>query len=186
MIITDSFLLSNTRVVSSPNYDFRPAGSGVSLLVIHCMSLPAGEFGTPYIEELFLNTLDEGAHSSFASLKNLKVSSHLVIRRTGVITQYVPFNLRSWHAGTSIYEGRQNCNDYSIGIELEGTSTTEFEDSQYESLSKVSQLIMGRFPEITLSRIVGHQEVARGRKSDPGIEFDWSRYLGEVAKIERF
>ena len=177
MELTDNFRLNGVPFVESPNYDERPAGVVPSLLVVHCISLPVGEFGTEFVDQLFTNKLDVKSHPSFHDLRDVRVSSHVYINRQGGITQYVAFDKRAWHAGESNYDGRRNCNDYSIGIELEGTDDTTFTDPQYEVLCGISQALMYRFPAITLSRVVGHQEIAPLRKSDPGTGFDWKRYL---------
>ena len=148
----------------------------ISLLVIHCISLPAGQFGTAYIDDLFMGILDCAADSSFASLENVRVSAHCVVFRDGSVRQYVPFHLRAWHAGLSEFDGQQNCNDFSIGIELEGTETVPYTDAQYRSLELLTRQLMQDFPAITLERIVGHQQIAPGRKTDPGPSFDWPRF----------
>lgn len=152
----------------------------VDLLVIHNISLPPGQFGGNWINALFLNRLDPVAHAYFASIKDLKVSTHLLIRRDGHLVQYVPLHLRAWHAGRSSYDGRENCNDYSIGIELEGTDSVPFEDRQYITLMRVTRHIMQLYPAIQVDRIAGHSDIAPGRKTDPGPCFDWKRYLGAL------
>lgn len=164
----------------SPHYNDRPKGLAVSLLVVHCISLPAGEFGLGYIHDLFMGTLDCSKHPSFASLEGVQVSAHLVIFRDGRVHQYVPFNKRAWHAGQSEFAGQPNCNDYSIGIELEGAETSPYTDAQYQSLIQVTQLLRRFYPGITPERIVGHEQIAPGRKTDPGASFDWPRYLQAV------
>jgi len=141
--------------------------------VIHNISLPAGQFETPYIVELFQNSLDCDAHPSFADLRDLKVSSHFLIRRNGLIQQFVSVLERAWHAGLSQFQGRDGCNDFSIGIELEGTDDVPFEDAQYASLQQLSAALIQQFP---IEHIVGHAEIAPGRKTDPGPYFDWLRY----------
>ena len=172
----DDGLLTNADQYPSSNHNQRPNEDDINLLVIHGISLPAGEFGGPWIDDLFLNRLDTSSHPSFASLKGLKVSSHLLIRRNGAIHQYVPFHKRAWHAGISSYQGRENCNDYSIGIELEGTNSTPFTDSQYTNLSQITRLLLSHYPHMNRQRITGHEQIAPGRKTDPGPFFDWSRY----------
>ncbi|MFC4656082.1 MULTISPECIES: 1,6-anhydro-N-acetylmuramyl-L-alanine amidase AmpD [Rheinheimera] len=164
----------------SPHYNDRPQGTVVSLLVIHCISLPAGEFATPYIHDLFMGQLDCDADPSFRSLQGVRVSAHLVIFRDGSVHQYVPFNKRAWHAGQSEFQGHENCNDYSIGIELEGTEQEPYTEAQYQSLIQVTALLCRFYPAITAERIVGHQQIAPGRKTDPGPSFDWERYLHAV------
>ena len=161
----------------SPNYNARPDGLVIDLLVIHCISLPEGQYGTGYIKDLFLNRLDCSAHPSFADLQDLKVSCHFVIDRQGHTTQYVATTDRAWHAGVSSFQGRENCNDYAIGIELEGTDHTAFTDEQYAELNRLIAAIQQQHPAITSSRIVGHSDIAPGRKTDPGKCFHWSQIV---------
>jgi AmpD protein len=144
------------------------------LVVIHGISLPPGEFGGPWIDELFTNNLDTSRHSYFAEIAGLTVSSHLLIRRDGEIVQYVPFELRAWHAGQSSYLGQENCNDFSIGIELEGVDDAAYTDAQYQQLAQVIHLLNTRYPD-TYGHLVGHSDIAPGRKTDPGTAFEWSR-----------
>lgn len=160
----------------SPHWNLRPDGTEISLLVIHCISLPAGQFGNSYIDDLFMGGLDTSADPSFVDLAGVRVSAHCVVFRNGLIRQYVPFHLRAWHAGVSEFGGRPNCNDYSIGIELEGTEHQPYTDAQYQSLVLLTRKLMQDFPAITPERIVGHQQIAPGRKTDPGPSFDWDRY----------
>ena len=160
----------------SPNADERPAGCDVDLLVIHNISLPPGEFGGRYIDDLFCNCLDPQAHPYFAEIAHLEVSSHLLIRRDGTAVQFVPLNRRAWHAGQSAFGGRERCNDFSVGIELEGSDNTAFTDAQYHRLAEVTVAIRALFPAITDQRIVGHSDISPGRKTDPGPCFDWKRY----------
>lgn len=159
--------------VTSPNCDERPDEMEIDLLVIHGISLPAGKFGTPYIDQLFTNQLDNSAHPSFESLKNLKVSAHLLIQRDGRLVQYVPLSKRAWHAGISSFEGRERCNDFSIGVELEGVDDVPYTDRQYDRLALLLESIQKEYPLIVKDRIVGHSEIAPGRKSDPGPAFEW-------------
>ncbi len=166
--------LELVRKVPSPNQDLRPTGE-ISLLVIHSISLPPGEFGDRYIDQLFTNQLDPKAHPFFAEIAGLKVSAHLLIDRRGDLTQYVPFHRRAWHAGISCFQGRERCNDFSIGIELEGTETLPFADAQYATLAEVISLLLTTYPELSSERIVGHCDIAPGRKTDPGQSFDWQR-----------
>jgi N-acetyl-anhydromuramoyl-L-alanine amidase len=173
--IKDGYL-SGVKQRVSPNRDSRPAGE-ISLLVIHCISLPEGHFGNEYVEQLFCNTLDCTAHPTFESLEQLRVSSHLVIRRDGSIEQYVCFLDRAWHAGVSTYQGRERCNDFSIGIELEGTDKSAFTSDQYDALGAVCDLLYGAYP---INDVVGHSDIAPGRKTDPGTGFDWSRIKSPV------
>ena len=168
--------LSDATHQPSDNYNQRPPGQSIDLLVIHNISLPAGCFGTGYIEQLFCNTIDCAAHADFADLRDLRVSAHLLIDRDGQITQFVSFLDRAWHAGLSHFAGRDNCNDFSIGIELEGCDSVAYTDKQYEHLGRVTEALVQRFPAITPARIVGHSDIAPGRKTDPGPAFDWSRY----------
>ncbi|WP_237704372.1 1,6-anhydro-N-acetylmuramyl-L-alanine amidase AmpD [Rheinheimera sp. A13L] len=161
---------------ASPHWNRRPQESEISLLVIHCISLPAGQFGNSYIDDLFMGVLDTSADQSFTDLTGVQVSAHCVIFRNGLIRQYVPFHYRAWHAGISEFAGRQNCNDFSIGIELEGTEHQPYTDAQYQSLVLLTRQLMQDFPAISLDRIVGHQQIAPGRKTDPGPSFDWNRY----------
>lgn len=160
----------------SPHWNLRPQDTLISLLVIHCISLPAGQFGNSYIDDLFMGVLDTSADESFADLAGVRVSAHCVVFRNGTVRQYVPFQYRAWHAGVSEFEGRQNCNDFSIGIELEGTEHQSYTDAQYQSLVLLTRQLMQDFPAITTDRIVGHQQIAPGRKTDPGPSFDWNRY----------
>lgn len=160
----------------SPNQDARPTGRTVSLLVIHNISLPPGEFGGPWVDDLFLNQLDPEAHAYFREIDGLRVSSHLLVRRNGELIQYVPLERRAWHAGESIFAGEPNCNDYSIGIELEGTDDQPYTHQQYATLIEATWEIMQRYPEITLDRIAGHCDIAPERKTDPGLSFNWAYY----------
>lgn len=169
--------LSFARQVASPNCSERPTGTDIDLLVIHNISLPPGEFGGGHIDQLFCNCLDPEAHDYFAQICHLQVSSHLLIDRDGDVSQYVPFDLKAWHAGASAFEGREQCNDFSIGIELEGTDFEPFTDAQYDQLVRITDLLCASYPGITANRVVGHSDVAPGRKTDPGPHFDWSRYL---------
>ena len=164
------------QFIPSPNFNERPVDTEVDLLVIHGISLPPGEFGGPFITALFTNTLDPKLHPYFQDIADLRVSSHLLIRRTGEIIQYVPFIRRAWHAGVSEFQGRNRCNDFSIGIELEGTDTTPYEEAQYQQLAKITKVICQAYPAITLERIVGHSDIAPIRKTDPGPAFNWAYY----------
>ncbi len=163
----------------SPFFNQRPSDE-ISLLVIHCISLPEGQYGLPYIDDLFCGRLDCLADPSFADLQSLEVSAHLFIDRLGKVTQYVPFNLRAWHAGVSCFAGREGCNDFSIGIELEGCDTQAYSDAQYQTLSEVSQVLLKRYPLLNKQRIVAHSDIAPSRKTDPGPLFDWPRYLASL------
>ena len=168
--------IQGVHQIPSPNVDQRPLEAVIDLLVIHNISLPPGEFGGPHIEELFCNQLNPQAHPYFKGIAHLKVSSHLLIRRDGEIIQFVPLTQRAWHAGESSFCGRSCCNDFSIGIELEGSDDLPFTEAQYAALTEVSQLILLAYPSITLERIAGHSDISPGRKTDPGEAFDWARY----------
>lgn len=160
----------------SSNFNERPPASIIDLLVIHNISLPPGQFGGGCVEALFCNRLDCDTDPAFDGLRGLAVSAHLLIDRNGAITQFVSFHQRAWHAGVSCFEGRSGCNDFSIGIELEGTDTLPYTDVQYTQLARVTQLLCEHFPALTPSRIVGHSDIAPERKTDPGPAFDWERY----------
>lgn len=168
----------------SPNADERPADSVVDLLVIHNISLPPGEFGGSHITDFFQNRLDPHRHPYFAEIACLRVSAHLLIRRDGSATQFVALDRRAWHAGASTFCGRERCNDFSIGIELEGTDETPFELAQYQALDRITRQIRRRFPAIDATRIVGHSDIAPGRKTDPGPCFDWSGYRRLLVQAE--
>ena len=169
----------------SPNQDERPDGIQPELIIIHGISLPPGEFGGPHIESLFTNCLDPEEHPYFREIDGLKVSSHLLIRRDGEVVQFVPFGRRAWHAGESRFRGRDCCNDFSIGIELEGTDEAPYSDEQYARLALVIRAIMAAYPDISTRRIAGHCDVSPGRKTDPGPAFDWLRlYDGLRAQAE--
>ena len=165
--------LVGVRQVASPNCDVRPDSDDISLIVIHGISLPPGEYGGPWIDALFTNRLDPAAHPYFADMANLRVSSHLLICRDGEVVQYVPFTRRAWHAGGSCHEGRTACNDFSIGIELEGQDEEPYAAVQYERLAAVINALVKAFPGLSHERIVGHCDIAPGRKTDPGPAFDW-------------
>lgn len=163
---------------ASPNCDVRPSGMVPELIVIHNISLPPGEFGGGWIEALFANQLDPTEHPYFADIYQLKVSAHLLIHRHGAVTQFVPFHMRAWHAGISRYKGRSACNDFSIGIELEGTDELPYELAQYRRLVRVVRELLGVYPSLSREAIVGHQHIAPERKTDPGPAFDWSLFWG--------
>ncbi|MCW8196554.1 1,6-anhydro-N-acetylmuramyl-L-alanine amidase AmpD [Proteobacteria bacterium 005FR1] len=164
----------------SPNFDSRPPGEAIDLLVIHNISLPPGEFGTGCIQQLFCNTLDCSRHPYFARLVDLKVSSHLLIERGGEVSQFVSFADRAWHAGQSSYGGRSRCNDFSIGIELEGVDDQPYTDTQYAVLAEVTQTLLTHYRHMSKERITGHSDIAPGRKTDPGPAFDWPRFLSRL------
>ncbi|KXI30898.1 N-acetyl-anhydromuranmyl-L-alanine amidase [Paraglaciecola hydrolytica] len=155
------------------HWDTRPKADDVSLLVIHNISLPPKQFGGSYIEQFFCGQLDKDKHPYFVEIADMRVSAHCLIKRNGQIVQFVPFSQRAWHAGKSSFQGRAICNDYSIGIELEGSDDIPYTSEQYQSLVTVSRHIMTYYPHINLSRIVGHNDIAPGRKTDPGSAFNW-------------
>jgi AmpD protein len=169
-------LLAGARQVLSPHFDPRPAGVLPELLVVHGISLPPGEFGGPWIDRLFTGTLPADAHPYFREIFGQRVSAHALIRRDGQIVQYVPFGERAWHAGQSAYRGRSGCNDFSIGVELEGTDDTPYTDAQYEALAALSAALLTAYPSLAVQAIAGHSDISPGRKTDPGPSFDWVRY----------
>jgi AmpD protein len=164
--------IAGARFIASPNFDARPEGSGISLLVIHNISLPPNEYGGPGIIELFTNRLDPGAHPYYATIQGLEVSSHFLIRRDGELIQFVPCTERAWHAGASNWRGRERCNDFSIGVELEGSDFDAFTNAQYATLITLTQALKRAYP---IADIVGHSDIAPGRKTDPGPARDWDR-----------
>lgn len=163
--------ISNIKQVKSPYYNDRT--DPITLLVIHNISLPPNQYGGPYVEQLFTGKLDPNQHPYFADIYKLQVSSHLFIRRDGEIIQFVPFNKRAWHAGKSVFEGKENCNDFSIGIEMEGCDTDNFTEAQYQQLANVTILLQQTYP---IKNITGHSDIAPDRKTDPGPYFDWNYY----------
>ena len=179
---TDARLLRETgrssfaRWRPSPNFGPRPDGVPISLLVVHNISLPPGQFGGPEIEDFFCNRLDHSAHPYFQTIEGVQVSAHLLIRRDGALVQFVSLLERAWHAGRSCFEGQDECNDFSIGIELEGTDDIPYTPEQYRRLAEVADLIMAAWPAITADRITGHCDIAPGRKTDPGPAFDWQYF----------
>ena len=173
-------LLSNAIYISSPHYNLRPMNAIIDLLVIHCASLPEGEFANNNIEKLFCGTMAIHEQKELGLSGDLKVSSHVYIKRCGEIIQFVNFNKRAWHAGQSSFEGKENCNDYSVGIELQGTVNENFTDEQYVSLINVTKNILNYYPQISKGRIIGHADIAPVRKADPGEFFDWQYYLKHI------
>lgn len=165
--------ITDIKHISSPNFNKRPDENDISLLVIHCISLPPNQFGESYIEDLFCNRLNPKTHPYFETIYTMQVSAHLLIRRDGECVQFVPFNKRAWHAGVSSFQGRENCNDFSIGIELEGCETMNYCDIQYETLNSVIEVLKKTYPD--LKHITGHSDIAPNRKTDPGAAFDWSK-----------
>ena len=180
-IDSTSGLIQGASYVASPNCDARPEGAPIDILVVHSISLPPGRFGGRGIEQLFCNTLNPDDHPYYCEIQNLKVSAHILIRRNGQLVQFVPLHRRAWHAGLSYCEGRSCINDFSVGVELEGTDDLPFEDAQYESLAKLTRSLRQAYPAITPERIYGHCDIAPGRKTDPGPTFDWKRYLDSCA-----
>jgi AmpD protein len=167
------------RIVESPNQDERPAGVGASLVILHSISLPPGQYGGDSIERLFTNCLDPQAHPYFRDICQLKVSAHFLVRRDGSVIQFVPPERRAWHAGVSSWRGRERCNDFSIGIELEGSDEEPFEAAQYASLVSLLKKLRQSLP---IRDIAAHSDVAPGRKTDPGAHFDWARLLAGLAR----
>lgn len=177
----DGDWLTAARRVLSPNCDERPASGTISLIVVHGISLPPGEYGGPWIDDFFTNRLDVSAHPYFTEIADLRVSSHLLIRRDGELVQYVPFSRRAWHAGKSCYRGKEACNDFSIGIELEGQDETPYEPAQYRQLAEVIRTLRAYYPTIGDRDIAGHADIAPGRKTDPGPAFDWAQLRSLLA-----
>ncbi|MBI2791976.1 MAG: 1,6-anhydro-N-acetylmuramyl-L-alanine amidase AmpD [Gammaproteobacteria bacterium] len=175
-------LLTGADYHPSPNFDERPPHQDISLLVIHNISLPPGEFAGDFVQAFFTNKLDTNQHPYFKEIGHLKVSSHLFIRRNGDVWQFVPFTKRAWHAGKSSFQGQSDCNNYSIGIELEGTDFIPYTEVQYEKLAQVTAAILAQYP-IKLENIVGHCDIAPIRKTDPGPSFDWQHYKKLVYKL---
>ncbi len=181
LIDTATGLLRGHRQVLSPHFDARPAGVAAELVVIHGISLPPGEFGGPWIDRLFGGDLPPAAHPYFATIAGLRVSAHALVRRDGRVVQYVPFHARAWHAGVSEWRGRAACNDFSIGIELEGSDETPYEDAQYTALAALLRALFAAYPALSCDRLAGHADIAPGRKTDPGLSFDWARLRRLVA-----
>ena len=176
----NNHLIADIKFLESPNFNTRPTGTSINLLVIHSISLPPKVYGSNHIENFFLNKLDHSLDPFYEEIKELKVSTHLLIKRDGEIIQFVPFNMRAWHAGESSFEGKDNCNDYSIGIELEGADDDDFEEIQYDKLCEVTIALQDEYKNITKENIKGHSDIAPGRKTDPGLFFNWDRYLDNV------
>lgn len=180
-IDTATGLLMQARQVPSPNMDERPAGVQPDLIIVHGISLPPGEYGGPWIDQLFTNALPPNQHPYFKQIEGLKVSTHVLIRRDGEPVQYVPFNKRAWHAGVSNYQGRERCNDFSIGIELEGVDDSAYEAVQYVVLARLIVKLCECYSSLSTRHVVGHSDVAPGRKSDPGDAFDWARLRSMIS-----
>ncbi len=174
-------LLTTIRYQPSPHHDERPEATTIDMIVIHNISLPPGQFGSSAVEDFFCGELDTRAHPYFSHLAAVKVSAHLFVKRDGTLIQFVPFTKRAWHAGESFFAGKSRCNDFSIGIELEGTDDKPYEKIQYQQLAQVLALLMRAYPAITPERIVGHVDIAPTRKTDPGPAFDWD-YLKGIVK----
>lgn len=177
--------LEGVRRVVSPNCDARPRGVQVEVLIVHAISLPPGQFGGDAVEQLFTNQLDCHTHPSYFDLQGVHVSAHVFVRRNGDVVQFVSFDDRAWHAGVSFCEGRERVNDFSIGIELEGTDFVGFDDRQYEALVAVTGALQRAYPALTVERVYGHADIAPGRKTDPGPHFDWQRYRLAVREQSR-
>lgn len=174
-------LLEQAQFIPSPHHDERPPGMHVDMVVVHNISLPPGEFGGGNIERFFCGKLEAGAHPYFAEIARMRVSAHLLIKRNGGIIQFVPFDKRAWHAGESSFNGKTRCNDFSIGIELEGTDVLPYEDVQYQQLAGIIRMLQTVYPHITHDRIVGHADIAPVRKTDPGPSFNWDYLKGMLA-----
>ncbi len=172
-------LLDECKQCSSPNKDARPENTAIDLIVVHSISLPPGVYGSEAIEHFFQNQLNKNQHPYFEEIHALKVSSHVLIKRTGQIVQFVPFHERAWHAGQSNYQGRERCNDFSIGIELEGTDSDDFEDTQYLQLALLVSALQQTYPALT-GNITGHSDISPGRKKDPGTGFNWDKLQQQI------
>ena len=172
--------LQDINFLESPNFNDRPVDEDISLLVIHSISLPPKKYNTDHIEKFFLNELDFSSHNFYKNIDGMQVSAHVLIKRNGEVIQFVPFNKRAWHAGVSSYKGKNDCNNFSIGIELEGSDDDIFEDIQYKKLSLITSLLIEEYDLITKDNIKGHSDIAPERKTDPGVLFDWDRYLTNV------
>lgn len=183
MQIDTSGVVHAVSFIASPNCDERPADAEINLLVIHNISLPPDEFGGTGVIELFTNQIDPQAHPYYQSLLGLKVSAHFFIRRDGMIIQFVPCTKRAWHAGISQWQGKERCNDFSLGIELEGSDLMPFADAQYASLSALTRCLCDHYP---IRHIAGHSDIAPGRKTDPGPYFDWKKYASDLGEKKFF
>ena len=175
--------ISSARFVSSPNFDERPDGQDINLLTIHNISLPPGQFGGSFIEDLFMNRLNPHDHPYFKSIYHLKVSAHLLVLRDGCLIQFVPFDKRAWHAGVSSFRSQSRCNDFSIGIELEGSDDIDYTEQQYQQLTNITAVLMSSYPSLSVDRICGHEHIAPGRKSDPGQAFDWRYFFHKLKEV---
>ena len=175
--------LNSARKCRSEHCNARPEGEAVSLLVVHNISLPPGKFGGGHVQRFFCGQLDASLHPYFTEIDHLRVSAHFFIERDGAITQFVSCDDRAWHAGASRFSGRDNCNDFSIGVELEGTDDTPYTDAQYATLSELTHTLQASYPAITPYRVTGHEFIAPGRKTDPGTAFDWRRFLLSLTSV---
>ncbi len=173
------------RLLPSPHFNERPGAKAVDLIVLHAISLPPGDFEAQHVESFFMGKLDSGSNPSFASLTGLQVSAHFIVDRKGAITQFVPLSKRAWHAGESSWEGRDNCNDYSIGIEMIGDEKEPFTQPQYREAARLCRVLMAHFPDISRQRIVGHQDVAPNRKWDPGRQWQWPKFHRSLSRIRK-
>ncbi len=181
--IEQGWLDSVSRVVS-PNYNQRPKDTNVNTIIIHSISLPPGQYGGQEVSDFFVNQLESDKHPYFQQIAHLQVSAHVLIKRTGELIQYVNFNERAWHAGQSSFMGEENCNDFSIGIELEGTDSSSFTVAQYEQLTLLVMALMKQYRQISLDRIIGHSDIAPGRKTDPGTGFDWHEWKQKLMNMK--
>ena len=179
-MLISNHILDNAKLVKSPNYSDRHDESDIRLIVIHCISLPPKIYGNTFIEDFFCNKLDINSDKYFKEIKDLRVSSHVLIKRDGKIIQFVPFNKKAWHAGLSSYKNEENCNDFSIGIELEGYHTDKYTNHQYNSLIQVSKALLKNYKDLNKDNIVGHSDISPDRKTDPGKDFNWRYYLEEL------
>ena len=180
MKVNKEHRLEGARICDSPNFSER-LNEEISLLVIHNISLPPGQFGNNFVDQFFTNKLDPKKDPYFEEIYEMKVSSHLFIDRKGFLTQFVPFDKAAWHAGVSVFKGRENCNEFSIGIELEGTDDLEYPPNQYKTLTEATKALMKAYPDISLDNIVGHKDIAPLRKTDPGEAFDWDLYKSSLS-----
>tara|TARA_B100001057_G_scaffold142129_1_gene141855 strand:+ start:1060 stop:1599 length:540 start_codon:yes stop_codon:yes gene_type:complete len=176
-MLISNHILDNAKFVESPNYSERKDEYDIRLIVIHCISLPPKIYGNTYIEDFFCNKLKVKDHEYFAEIYDLKVSSHILIKRSGEIIQFVPFNKKAWHAGLSSFRNDENCNEFSIGIELEGYHTEKYTNYQYKSLIGVSKALFNNYKDLNKDNIVGHSDISPDRKEDPGKDFEWDYYL---------
>lgn len=186
IVNAETGLIESARQCASPNQDDRPDGASPELIVVHGISLPPGEYLGPEIEELFTNRLDWDAHPYFGEIRGMQVSAHLLIRRNGELVQFVPFNRRAWHAGESCFRGRTGCNDFSIGIELEGEDETPYENCQYDVLTDVVRALLRVYPQVSAREIAAHCDISPGRKTDPGPAFDWLRLYDGLSDDRRY